>query len=472
MFQIIRAVLTLSLLALLIPAAATAAPDRFQLGVEDPTSTAEGGGITEDDPAGAYSAAASAGFGVVRVSVPWAVVAPNPPDASADPDDPAYNWGVVDARVQAIRNRGMQALLSVHGPPTWAQPRDGEGHHFLGAGVSDYSAFMAALARRYDGSGNSPGRAKYFEAWNEPNLINYFQDSPDQYRDLLNGAYDRIHAVHKDNLLVAGALAPIVTHGNGRLGLQFIRELFCLSKAARPKATCHKKVKLDAFSVHPYTSGGPRHKANEDGNISLGNLPQVTHLLRAAERVRNVSPRRHIPLWITEFSWDTKGPDPYGVPLARHARWVAEALYRAWKNDVSLLIWFQLRDNPEGSAWGDTWQSGLYFLSDKKYSDERRKPFAKVLKFPFAAVPEGGGVTLWGRKPDSRGGTVSVQRRAGGRWRLLTRVHANSHGIFHKRIRGGKGALLRAHAGKSSSPPFKATSTPDIRVNPFGGPLH
>lgn len=464
-------VLALALLAMAVPSAAVAAPGKLLLGVEDPNSTAEGGGSTESDAAGAYRAAHANGFRVVRVSVPWAVAASTRPEHPSDPNDPAYFWGTTDTRVRAIRERGMQPLLYFHAPPLWARPRDSQGDPYLSAGVSDYSAFMSAVAQRYDGTGDSPGRVKYFEAWNEPNLRILFNDNPGQYRDLLNAAYDKIHAVQKDNVVVAGALAPFVTHGNGRLGQQFIRELFCLSADRRPKATCHEKVSLDAFSVHPYTSGGPTHKASAPGNISLGDLPAVRRLLRAADRVGNVSPKGRIPLWVTEFSWDTKGPDPGGVPLARHARWVAEALYRMWQNDVSLVTWFQLRDNPEGSAWGDTWQSGLYFLSDDPYSKAKRKPFAAVIKFPFAAVPSGSGVTLWGRRPDSRAGRVSLQRKVGRRWRVVANVRANRNGLFHRRIRGGKGRLYRARAGKSRAKPFRATRTRDVRVNAFGGPL-
>jgi hypothetical protein len=403
------------------------------------------------------------------VPVAWAVLAPRKPDNPSDHNDTAYNWSWLDERIRVIRNQGMEPLVYVYNPPRWAWARTPDDEPFITSGVGDFSAFVRAIAERF-GTAGKP-RVRYWEIMNEPNLFVYFQDSPRQYRDLLNAAYDEIHAVRNDNVVVGGSLAPFVTTGNGVLGQQFMREVLCISKGSRPRKTCDASTSFDAWSVHPYTSGGPRHKATAEGNISLGDLPAVNRILRAADRLGNVKSRGRPQLWITEFSWDTLGPDPGGVPLARHARWVAEALYRMWQNDVSVLTWFQLRDNPEGAAWGDTWQSGLYFRTAEKYADERRKPFADVIRFPFAAVPEGSGVTAWGRTPDARRRTVTIERRAGRRWRRVARVRSTAGGIFRRRIRGARGATFRARSGRSRSKPYKATPNPDVRVNPFGGPL-
>jgi hypothetical protein len=66
---------------------------------------------------------------------------------------------------------------------------------------------------------------------------------------------------------------------------------------------------------------------------------------------------------------------------------------------------------------------------------------------------------------------VTIQRRKGAKWRTVAKAGANRHGLFRLRLRGNRGALLRARVGADTSYPFKAVRTPDVRVNAFGGPL-
>jgi hypothetical protein len=137
-----------------------------------------------------------------------------------------------------------------------------------------------------------------------------------------------------------------------------------------------------------------------------------------------------------------------------------------WNNGVSTVIWFQLRDAPKAQFY--SWEGGLFGRSPALYSSAKEKPFARVLRFPFAAVPKGRRVTLWGRTPDRRRHRVVIQRRTRGHWRRVVRLRSTSHGIFHSRRRGLRGALLRASVGGAKSRPFTATRTKDIPVNPFG----
>jgi hypothetical protein len=249
-----------------------------------------------------------------------------------------------------------------------------------------------------------------------------------------------------------------------------MRAMLCMSRGKRPRPTCGSKASFDVWSHHPYTSGGPNHSARLPDDAALGDLPEMRRLLRAAQRAGHIKARGRVGFWVTEFGWDTRGPDPGGVPLTRHARWVAEAMYRMWRSDVSLMVWFQLRDVvPAGDNWGGTFQQGIYFNTTPLYRDERVKPVARVLRFPFVALPEGEGVALWGRTPRMRAGTVAVERRKGAKWVRAVTLHANAHGLFRRRLAGHRGALFRARSGSATSYPFKATRTRDVRVKPFGG---
>lgn len=459
------AVLVAGMLAVLAaPAAALAAPDRLDLGIQDPLEEL----FNEQDPAGAYRVIEANGFQVVRLPVAWSQIAQTRPAHPNDPGDPAYDWSSVDGRLDRILSHGMTPLFDVYSPPGWARPGGKRT-----ASASDYASFLFAAANRYDG-GSRP-RVRYWELWNEPDLYMFLDDTPEHYRDMVNAGYRALHAVRKDNVVIAGATSPFGDPKDefGIAPFRYMSRVLCMSRGAHPHPTCKAKVSFDVWSHHPYTSGGPNHSAPKSDEASLGDLPEMHRILTAAKRAGHIRSRGPVRFWVTEFSWDTNGPDPGGVPLARHARWVAEALYRMWQSGVSLVVWFQLRDtpDPEDGNWRGTFQAGLYFRTTKLYKDERVKPFAHVLEFPFVALPESGGVVVWGKRPRGRRGPVVVERRAGKKWRRVVTLHSNAHGIFRSRVAVRRGSLLRARAAGQAARPFKAVRTKDVKVNAFGGSL-
>ena len=123
----------------------------------------------------------------------------------------------------------------------------------------------------------------------------------------------------------------------------------CAASSASPSG-CGRCVdaasalRFDIWSHHPYTSGGPTHRASNPDNVSIRELPRMRKVLRAGVRFKHIIHTGSVRFWVTEFSWDTNPPDPKGVPVDLHARWVSEALYRMWRAGVSLVTWFQLRD--------------------------------------------------------------------------------------------------------------------------------
>ena len=84
--------------------------------------------------------------------------------------------------------------------------------------------------------------------------------------------------------------------------------------------------------------------------ISLGDMPQMQRLLKAAIAAGRIASARPGAFWVTEFGWDTAPADPKGVPLALHARWVSEALYRMWNAGVSLVRLVPAARRPAGRA--------------------------------------------------------------------------------------------------------------------------
>ena len=434
-----------AVLALLLGAAPVDARG-LMTGITDPLDSA----FAERDGLGSYHVAHVAGARVVRVPVVWAHVAGAAPASASDPDDPEYRWLLVDDRIKRILANGLQPIVSVTGTPRWARQEGRERTPNAG----DLAAFMQAIARRYDGRAGRP-RVRYFQVWNEPNLTSFMEPDPGAYRAMLRASDPAVHAVRRSNVVVAGGLGPF----GGRYGMApkvFMRRLFA------------RRAPFDVWSMHPYTSGAPAHEAYRSDDVSLGDLPEVRRMLDRAKRAGRIRSTR---FWVTEFSWDTKPPDPGGVPAKEHARWVSEALFRMWRSGVDTVVWFQLRDNPsDGFAWGQTFQSGLYYRTTPLYADERPKPAVRAFRFPFVALPAGSGrVRVWGRTPQSEPNPVVIEQRAGGRWRTVMRVRARRSGIFTRLVRQRSGATYRARADGDRSAAFVARRTRDRRVNPFGG---
>jgi cellulase (glycosyl hydrolase family 5) len=463
--------LVLALAALAVAPAGATGANRFDIGITDPLEP----GFGEQDTAAAYDAVRAAKIRLVRIPVAWSTLATRRPRNAAAHTDPEYQWGPLDARVAAMARRGLEPLLSLYAAPGWAKTRRADGSLRPTPRVDDFTTFAGAAARRYSGATPGIPRVRYWQIWNEPNLRTYLDqsDSVAQYRALVTEGYRAIRSVAVDNQVLAGGLAPYAAYEGDIPPLRFMRELLCMSGRRRPRPTCDVSVPFNVWSHHPYTVGGPNRSARAADDVSLGDLPEMRTLLRAAEEAGHVAAAGPVAFWVTEFSWDTRGPDPWGVPLARHARWVAEAFYNMWRSDVSAAVWFQLRDNPMGTfTWGQTWQAGLFFRTTPLYANERAKPVRQVIRFPFVALPAPRArATVWGRTPRSGPGTVTVERRSGARWVRLARVRAGRHGIFRTRVRAGAGTLLRARAGSETAVPFRVARTRDRRVNPFGGPL-
>jgi hypothetical protein len=245
-----------------------------------------------------------------------------------------------------------------------------------------------------------------------------------------------------------------------------MRALLCVSGSGRP--TCTSRADFDIWAIHPYTSGGPTHRATRPNDVSLGDLSKIVAVLADARRAGHLTTKTP-QLWATEFSWDSSPPDPHGVPSALLSRWVSEALFRMWSDGVSLVTWFKVRDDPMDAGM---FQSGLYYV------DGVPKPALHAYRFPFVALPEGGSVLVWGRTPPGASGPVQIQwagaatapQARGGRWKQISVLIPNRFGIFQTTLHAPNRGRMRArlvHSGRTSLP-FGLTTVRDRFVPVFG----
>jgi hypothetical protein len=455
-----------------------------------------------DDRDLAFQRTKNAGSSTVVLNLSWRNVVqggatkPAGFDAS-NPSDPNYRWGRFDAQVRSAVAHGLQPIALVSEPPDWAAGPGTYGNYQ--PSPSELNLFAIAAAKRYGGNFSGLPRIKYWSAWNEPNLVFYLEPqsvdghpfSPGWYRDMLNAFAAGVHGVASDNLVVAGNLAPFtsragtVNHNDwGLAPLVFMRSLLCLSKALQP--TCSNPVHFDIWGHHPYTSGGPNHKASLPDDVSLGNLPEMRKTLVAGIKAGHVVSTHDVKFWVTEFSWDSNPPDPGGLKPSLGARWTAEALYRMWRAGVTMVTWFLVTDRPMTGSNAYFAQSGMYTRGAPSPQSDKPKAILQSFRFPFvayqignpkagsnrsAAYPKNGiRVLTWGRVPTGQRERVIVEQRRGGVWRAVATMTTNRYGIFGRKIYVPTKGSVRARAlgEPSTSRVFSLARPKDRFVSPFG----
>lgn len=438
----------------------------------------------------AFDRTRSAGARFVRIQLYWAGAAPPAEPAHWDPSNPAdpeYDWQAGDEAVHNALAAGLTPVLQVDGTPSWAQRC--QAPSIFPAAIcdpnpTDLAAFATAAAAHFSGRFADVPAVKYWQALNEPNLSLFFFPqfettgtplSPYLYRDLINAFYSGVKAAEPSDLVIAAGLGPIAVPELTVGPLRFARLMLCMTGIEKPHPTqgdCGGGVHFDIFAIHPYTTGAPTHKGGPD-DVELGDLRKLQTLIAAADRAGRIKGRyRRTPLWVTEFSWDSKPPDPGGLPMKIETRWVAEALHTAWAAGVSHFFWYSLRDEARDRhrPFSETLQSGLYFRGATLQKD-RPKPYLSAFRFPFVAYP-GGTLQVWGRTPTSRPGRVAIQVKSGGGWRHASTLRANRNGIFQGRMRTSYGrdkkGAARAVFGHHASPGFSMRAVRDFHHPPFG----
>jgi hypothetical protein len=451
-------------LLVLAPAASAHAARELRLGFFDGSFSAP-----PAVSAPLLTGAVDSGSDIVRVGIGW--VAPHGPTRPAgfdarNPADPRYDFRRADAAIVQATERGLKVIASFEGAPLWAQGPDRPPTASPGSWKPDPAAleeYGAALARRYSGTFGDPARpgrvlprVEALQLWNEPNLDKYLSPqwsggatfAPAHYRRMLTAFHRGVRSVPGSPLVATGGTGPYGDPGaNGHriMPARFVRELLCLREVrGRLRGTsCPQPARFDVLAHHPYSVGSPRRRALNADDVSIPDIGKLTRLLRAAERTRRALPRKRHPIWVTEISYDSRPPDPDGVPAALHARYLEEAFYLLWRQGVSTITWYQVRDQLPGASFASTSQSGVYF------ADGRPKIAQRAFRFPFVAERANRrSLRVWGRSPVA--GSVRIERRTAGGWRLVRRVRVRRHGTFHVRI-AGRRPTLRARVGGERS---------------------
>jgi hypothetical protein len=224
---------------------------------------------------------------------------------------------------------------------------------------------------------------------------------------------------------------------------EFWRTLLCLRGKHLRAAKCRHPAHFDIAALNPINIGAPtRHALNRD-DISTPDIGKLKRILAKARHTGRSKPGGRKPIWATEIWWDSRPPDPHGIPLRRQARWLEQSFYVLWKQGVKSVTWFLVRDQAAHGDFAGTFQTGLFFHNGKP------KPARKAFAFPFVGDRLGGHrVRVWGEAPGA--GAVRVERKRGHRWRTVKRLHSGRNRVFTGVIHLSRGHLrARSHGATS-----------------------
>ncbi|HEX6653197.1 MAG TPA: hypothetical protein VF072_10670 [Thermoleophilaceae bacterium] len=396
----------------LLPVAASASPRQFALFQDESLITDNGAtrGPTLDEVKGL-------GADMIKMQLNWSTVAPGgrTKPKGFDGRDPSQypGWARYDETIAAIKARGFKVMVALAPPaPGWATPTRGDRVGVTRPNAREFGRFAEAAARRYPG-------VDVWTLWNEPNHPRHLYPqstkggrpvAPALYRAMVRAAVrglQRGGAGHHPILF--GELLPIGKRVDGpKRNLQPLRFLHAFFHG-KPLSG------LGGFAYHPYTRpAGPLNPdptANDATIHSFGRVLKVLDQARASGKLKS---KKKLPIWNTEFGFQTNPPDPFAARIAAVPRfWGLSELWFSYSNRrVKSISQYTMDDQPGPAS---QWQSGLRFSNGALKADiyaNYRLPILVRQLGPGAVEVRGAA------RPGGAGSTVQIFQRLGRKGRF------------------------------------------------------
>jgi polysaccharide biosynthesis protein PslG len=237
--------------------------------------------LDDSSPVAQLEAMKAVGVTSVRLDADWYYTQPSGPNS--------YDWTTLDQVVGAIRQVGLSADLIIDGCPPWAAVSSAKGDEFAQpADPAQFAAFAGAVAARYGSKG-----VKYFEIWNEPNLPEFWDPTPDvaAYTQDLIAAYAAIKAADPAAIVISGGLAPAADTATSYDPRTFLADMYADGA----------KGSFDGVGDHPYS-----YPASPDNGLSAwSQMDETSPSLRSIMAENGDSAKK---IWITEYGAPTIGP--------------------------------------------------------------------------------------------------------------------------------------------------------------------
>jgi hypothetical protein len=249
--------------------------------------------------------------------------------------------------------------------------------------MSNLRLFAQAAAKRYSGTfklsdGTTLPAVRKWMAWNEPNNPVFLRPqwalvggknipiAAKMYAAMCTAVWAGVHSTGVKETVACGGTDP---RGNNR-ARSYRASIAPLTFLAALKHYGLTGNHFDVYAHHPYYSSPTESPTTMPKAKSVVTLANINVLISQLTREYG-----HKTLWITEYGYQTRPPDPhFGVSWAKQAKYLSQAYALARRNPrIGLMTWFLLRDEKNISGW----QSGLETYSGKKkpaYYAFRRLP--------------------------------------------------------------------------------------------------
>ncbi len=402
---------------------------------------------------------------------------------------PTRNWDRYDNLVKDARTLGLQVYFNVTGPgPSFAHakaPRNQRANQATWkpkAGA--FKQYVTAVGKRYSGTFRDENgdrqalpRVSFWSLWNEPNQAGWLSPqwerkganrtlvpaSPALFRELHHfGHQGLVASGHGGDVILLAETAPLGsskrTARSPMRPKQFLRELACVRSTGQRYTGGSARLrdcgdfsrrgalKATGYGHHPYTKKlAPTRRGSHPNSITMANVDELGTLLdNLSARTGGAIPRG-LPLFMTEFGYETAPPDPFsGVSLDDQARFNQLGEFIAYsKPRIAGIAQFLLRDvgpvrkHRRGTKpYWFTYQSGLFFNGGEP------KPAARAYVLPLVAFNQGTNpstgaprVGFWGQlrfRPNGAQDVANIEHRAnpGAGWTAVGQAPANQRGFF------------------------------------------
>jgi hypothetical protein len=261
--------------------------------------------------------AAEAGLGWAKQHFPWSDIEPSPG---------VYSWRKYDEMVNLYRDHGIQVIARLDWPPAWVEPaawvrpEDRGKVNAPPADAEAFGRFVAETVRHFS------GRVRFFQIWNEPNLLAEWGANeehpvdPAEYARLLAVASRAARAVDPNVVILSAPLAinlELVNQRGNSSDLTYLDGLYAAGAAPD----------FDILSANAFGMDRPPEDAPGAAVLNFRRI----ELQRAIMERHGDSDKA---VWFNEYGWNAAPPtvaSPWQqVSEAEQADWTVAGV--AWAN--------------------------------------------------------------------------------------------------------------------------------------------
>jgi GH35 family endo-1,4-beta-xylanase len=238
-----------------------------------------------------------------------------------------YKWDNLEGILENAQSKGMKDVLMVLGTtPEWNAETVGKDDYPQPGAASPpkdlkaWDTWVTEVATRYK------GRITSYQIWNEANLKNFWNGTPEQMADLTKRAYDIIKKIDPKALVVSASPSTRLTASFNKF---FPAYLAALKTKGWP---------IDVVAIHTYPSA--------DGD------PAGRGAVIAAVRdeLKKAGAPANLPLWDTELNYGLAGPGPakpkQEIKGAKAAGWIVRTYIDDLRYDVGRSYWYIWTQKP------------------------------------------------------------------------------------------------------------------------------